>query len=178
MFIAPLVPCPFPNICFVPHPTEKECRIAVRAHCVCVHQKPPYGLFYCVHWDVKYRIGISNLNVSLGAASETLRFSGSIKGLSLNLSARAYNRLFDDLFKATWLEIISFEYLTLLYEGFQNQCKTFTQSQHWENSPRFLIVKENSIIIVPTKFTSDEALRSQNKTFYFFALRDGKSASH
>ena len=43
--LLPPVPCPFPNICFVPHPTEKECRIAVRAPCVCVHQKPPYGLF-------------------------------------------------------------------------------------------------------------------------------------
>ena len=145
---------------------------------MCTKNRLTAYLIYCVHWDVKYTTGVSNLNVSLGSASETLRFSGSIKGLSLNLSARAYNRLFDDQFKTTWLEIISFEYLTLWHEGFQNQCKTFTQSHRWENSPRFLIVKENSIINVPTKFTSDEALRSQNKTFYFFTLRDGKSASH
>ena len=88
------------------------------------------------------------------------------------------DHLTTNLKRPGWKFSISFEYLTLLHEGFQNQCKTFTQSRHWENSPRFLIVKEHSIIIVATKFTSDEALRSQNKTFYFFALRDGKCASH
>ena len=54
---------------------------------MCTKNRLKAYLIYCVHWDVKYTTGISNLNVSLGAASETLRFSGSIKGLLVHVMA-------------------------------------------------------------------------------------------